>query len=78
VQPHAQREALAKAKGQRVSGQKPMQALVQIQGREHGTPGMILLRHWRAKHGREAIIPMLGDGTLVVLYHLLGERGRRL
>ena len=52
--------------------------LVQLQGREHRPPGMILLGHGRAKHRREALRCLMGQRAPIGLEHLVGEVAHRL
>ena len=76
VQPHAEGEdAPCKLC---VQGRGGMQALAQLEGCQHRPPGMILLGHGRAKHGREALTGRESEGARVVLHHLLGQSHHRL
>ena len=55
-----------------------MQTLVQLEGGQHRPPGMILLGHGRAKHGRDAVTGRQGEGARIGLEHLLGQSHHRL
>ena len=76
VQPHAEGEDTP---GElRVQGGGGLQALAQLEGGQHRPPGMILLGHGRAKHGREALTGREREGARVVVQHLLGQAHHRL
>ena len=76
MQPHAEGED---SLGQlRAQGGGVMQALPQLECCQHCPPGMILLGHGRAKHGREAFTRHEGEGARIVVQHLLGQSHHRL
>jgi hypothetical protein len=54
------------------------QALAQFEGRQHRTPGMILLPHRGTKHGHKTLPSDIRDGTVVAMHHLMGQRKKRL
>jgi hypothetical protein len=76
VQPHAKGED---APGElRAQGGGVLQALAQLEGGQHCPPGMVFLCHGGAKHGCETVTGHKGEGTRVVLEHLLGQPHHRL
>ena len=70
VQPHADGEFALR--GRRAPRGVLAQALLQLQRRQDGPLGMILLGYGGAKHGREAFTPIGGEAARVALHHLLG------
>ena len=72
------REGEDAAGGLRAQGGGGVQALVQLERRQHRPPGMILLGHGRAKDGREALTRRGDEGALIGLQHLLGQANHRL
>ena len=50
------------------------QALAELEGRQHGPSGMVLLCHRRPKQRQEAVAGDLSEGALVALHRVLGQR----
>ena len=51
-----------------------LRALSEVQGGQHRPPGVILMRHGRAKQRQQAVCRELRDGPLVLLHDRLGGR----